>query len=1088
MTGESDPSGETTREPAGRAGAISRFFIERPVLSNVIALVVVLIGLVALIQLPNAQYPNVVPPTVQVTTRYPGASARTLVDSVALPIEQNVNGVQDMIYMQSTSADDGTYTLAVTFAIGTNPDLAQVLVQNRVAVALSSLPAEVQVQGVTTKKQSTSILEFVGLVSPDSRFDSLFLSNYAVINVQDELRRLDGVGDVTVLGAGQYAMRVWLNPDLLQARGLVPQDVINIIQQQSQEVTAGQVGAPPAPKGQDFQYTLNLKGRLDDPTEFENIIVKVDPANGGQITRVRDVGRVELGAQTYSESFNLNGRPAAGIAVSLLPEANAIQVANEVKAKMDELATSFPQGLQYVIPYDTTIFVRAAIFEVYKTLIEAAILVLIVILVFLQDWRAMLVPATTVPVTLIGAFAAMAALGFSINLPTLFALVLAIGIVVDDAIVIVEGVARYVERGLPGREAAGRAMDDLTGPVLGITLVLMSVFIPAAFLPGFTGQLYRQFALVIASTAFISAVNALTLKPTQSALWLRPRRADGRRNFFSRGFDAVYGRLENGYAGLVGAMTRRAGLMVVLALALVAVAVYGLSRIPTAFLPVEDQGYLIVPAQLPDGASKERTDAVMQKISKLASAVPGVERVVTVSGISILDNRASLANAGVAFVVLKDWDARLKEEGQDARTIAQRLNGALQGVPEAFTFALPPPPIQGIGNVGGFTMQVELKNGNFDYALLQSLTNALVANANSQSSLSRVATTFRAGAPQFFVNVDRIKAERIGVTVGQVFSALSGYVGAGYVAQFDKFGHVFQIYTQAEPGYRASADDIRNLKVKAGDGTMVQIGTVVDVREVVGPSLISLYNLYPSSTVVGSAAAGFSSGQALDIMDQIAKDTLPAGTGYQWTAMSYQEKQVGNQIYYVFGFALLLVYLVLAGQYESWILPLAVILGVPLALLGTVAALTWLGATNIAASQAGVAATNLYTQIGLILLIALGSKNAILIVEYARTRRGEGMDVLQAAVEGARLRFRPILMTSFAFILGVLPLVLATGAGATARISIGIAVFYGLIASTCLVVVFVPSFYVVMQRLDEGRSRKPAPEAKAAEAPAPSGG
>src|SRR5271157_455300 len=531
--------------PEGRAGAISRFFIERPVLSNVLALVVVLVGLVAVIQLPSSQYPNVVPPTVQVTTRYPGASARTLVDSVALPIEQNVNGVENMIYMQSTSADDGTYNLAVTFAIGTNPDMAQVLVQNRVAIALSSLPQEVQIQGVTTKKQSTSILEFVGLVSPDSRFDSLFLSNYAVINVQDELRRLDGVGDVTVLGAGQYAMRVWLNPDLLQARGLTPQDVINIIQQQSQEVTAGQVGAPPAPKGQDFQYTLNLKGRLDDPSEFENIIVKVDSAaNGGRITRVRDVGHVELGAQTYSESFNLDGRPAAGIAISLLPEANAIAVSDEVKAKMDELAKSFPEGLVYGVPYDTTKFVRAAIFEVYRTLIEAAILVLIVILVFLQDWRAMLVPATTVPVTLIGAFAAMAALGFSVNLPTLFALVLAIGIVVDDAIVIVEGVSRYVEQGIPGREAAGRAMDDLTGPVLGITLVLMSVFIPAAFLPGFTGQLYRQFALV----------NALTLKPTQSALWLRPPRADGRRNFFSRGFDAVYGRLENGYARLVSAM------------------------------------------------------------------------------------------------------------------------------------------------------------------------------------------------------------------------------------------------------------------------------------------------------------------------------------------------------------------------------------------------------------------------------------------------------------------------------------------------------------------------------------------------------
>src|SRR5574337_1983123 len=538
----SPSDGET--KPPGRAGTISRFFIDRPVLANVLALVIVLVGLVALLNLPSAQYPNVVPPTVQVTTRYPGASARTLVDSVALPIEQNVNGVENMIYMQSTSADDGTYNLAVTFAIGTDPDKAQILVQNRVSAAISSLPQEVQIQGVTTKKQSTSILEFVSLVSPDSRFDSLFLSNYAVINLQDELRRLPGVGDVTVFGAGQYAMRVWLNPDLLQARGLTPQDVISVIQQQSQEVTAGQVGAPPAPKGQDFQYTLDLKGRLDDTRAFENLVVKVDPANGGQITRVRDVGRVELGAQTYSQSFNLDGRPAAGIAISLLPDANAIAVAKEVKTKMDELATAFPPGLSYVVPYDTTKFVSASINEVYKTLIEAGLLVLVVILVFLQDWRAMLVPATTVPVTIIGAFAAMAALGFTINISTLFAIVLAIGIVVDDAIVVVEGAAHNIEKGMNGHDAAIRAMDQLFAPIVGITLVLISVFLPASFLAGLTGRIYAQFALVIAATALLSAVNALTLKPTQSALWLRPPKPPEQRHFFTRGFDAAYGRLE----------------------------------------------------------------------------------------------------------------------------------------------------------------------------------------------------------------------------------------------------------------------------------------------------------------------------------------------------------------------------------------------------------------------------------------------------------------------------------------------------------------------------------------------------------------
>jgi hydrophobic/amphiphilic exporter-1 (mainly G- bacteria), HAE1 family len=1043
---------------------ISRFFIDRPVLANVLALVFVLIGLVSLIQLPTAQYPNIVPPTIQVTTSYPGASAKTLVDTVALPIEQQVNGVENMLYMQSTSADDGTYNLTVTFAIGTDPDEAQILVQNQVASALSSLPQQVQAQGVTTAKKSTSILEFVALVSPDSRFDSLFLANYAVISVQNELARLKGVGAVTIFGAGQYAMRIWMNPDLLQARSLTPQDVINAIRQQSQEVAAGQVGAPPAPKGQDFQYPLDLKGRLDDAADFENIIVKVASANGGQITRIRDIGRVELGAQTYSKSFNLDGQPAAGIAISLLPNANAIAVANEVKAKMDELAKSFPQGLTYLIPFDTTKFVRAAIDEVYLTLFEAGILVLIVILVFLQDWRAMLVPATTVPVTIIGAFAAMAALGFSINLSTLFAIVLAIGIVVDDAIVIVEGVSRYVEQGVPGREAAGRTMDELMGPVIGITLVLMSVFIPAAFLPGLTGQLYRQFALVIAATAFISAINAVTLKPTQSALWLRPPTPLERRNFFYRRFNAVYGLAERGYVRLIGAMTRRSGAMAVLALILVGFAIWGLTRVPTAFLPDEDQGYLIVSAQLPDGAAKDRTDAVMQQISKIAKTIPGVNHVVTVSGVSILDNLASLANAGVAFVILNDWDARLKQKGQEPRSIIQNLNRSLRGVTQAFAFALLPPPIQGIGNVSGFTMQVEIKNGDFDYVLLQSLANTVVSDGNAQSALQRLATTFRAGAPQLNVVVDRIKAETLGITVGNVFSALSTYVGSYYAAQFNNFGHVFQVYTQALPDYRASVADIENLKVAAANGTMTPIGTVVDVKEVVGPPLISLYNLYPSATVVGSAAPGFSSGQALDIMDQIGAQGLPTGAGYEWTAMSYQEKAVGSQIYFVFGLAMLLVYFVLAGQYESWILPLSVILGVPLALLGTVGALTALGAAN-----------NLYTQIGLILLIALASKNAILIVEYARQKRAEGMEIIGAAIEGTRLRFRPIIMTSFAFILGVFPLVIATGAGAGARRSIGIAVFSGMLASTCLAVVFVPSFYVVMQRFEERRTRRGAP-------------
>ena len=1046
---------------------ISKFFIERPVLSNVIAILMILIGGVALFELAIAQYPDVVPPTVQVTTRYPGASAKTVVDTVALPIEQQVNGVEVMLYMQSYSAADGTYSLTVTFKIGTDLNFAQVLVQNRVSSALSQLPQAVQNQGVTVQKKSTSILLFVTLTSPDARFDSLYLSNYATINLKDELARLPGVGNVTVFGAGQYSMRIWLDPNKLQVRDLMPQDVISAIQQQSQQVAAGQVGSPPTPPGQAFQYTLNVNGRLEDASQFENIIVKT--GNNGEVTRLRDIGWVELGAQTYSQIFSLNNQPATGIGVFQSPGANALQVEQAVEKKMAELARAFPQGIKYDTPFDTTKFVTASIDEVYKTLIEAGILVLVVILVFLQDWRAMLVPATTVPVTIIGAFAAMAALGFTINLSTLFAIVLAIGIVVDDAIVVVEGAAHNIEHGMSGHDAAIKAMDQLFGPIIGITLVLISVFLPAAFLPGLTGRIYAQFALVIAATALLSAINAATLKPTQCALWLRPPVPLAQRNFFYRGFNNVYNRLESGYARLIGFLTRHANASVIAALVLIAIGGYGLSRVPTGFLPIEDQGYLIAAVQLPDGAALDRTQKVLDRVSEITGKVPGVSQVITIAGISALDNSASLANAGVAYIILKDWAAR--GPGEDLRSLVYGLNDKLSVILEARTLVLPPPPIQGIGNAAGFAMQVELRDGNSDYAKLQAITSAIVTNAQSQSALQRVQSPFRATVPQLDVEVDRIKTQTLHVTTDQVFSTLSTYLGSSYVNQFNKFGRVFQVYTQAQPDSRLTLRDIANMTVRNQNGDMIPIGTVANVTPSVGPSLISLYNLYPSSTVVGLPAQGFSSGQSLKLMEQIADKTLPPGTGYEWTAMSYQEKAVTSQIYYVFGLAMLLVYLVLAGQYESWFAPISVILAVPLSLLGPMLVLEALKIDN-----------NLYVQIGLILLIALSAKNAILIVEVAlELHVRDGKPLVESAVAAARARFRPILMTSFAFILGVVPLVLATGAGASARKSIGITVFSGMLASTCLAVLFVPAFFIVVQRFENWRSEKKTSAPKAAE-------
>ncbi|AAU28572.1 TPA: efflux RND transporter permease subunit [Legionella pneumophila] len=1048
---------------------ISKFFIERPVLANVIALFIVFIGIIAIAVLPVSQYPAIVPPTIQVTTTYPGADAKTLINTVALPIEQQVNGVEDMLYMQSTSTSGGTYTLIVTFAIGTDLNYAQVLVQNRVQAAMAQLPESVQKQGVIVQQKSTAILQFITLTSKNNEYDGVFLDSYATINMQDELSRLPGVGNVVVFGSGSYAMRVWLDPKKMLAFSLNPSDVLNAISYQNKEVSAGQLGAPPTVGKQAYQFTVNVPGQLSDPKEFENIIIKTidtppdqnsSASSSAQVVRIRDVGRVELGSESYNQLANLNGKPTAAIGIFQLPGANALDVAQEVRKAVAKMAKQFPPGLEYSIPFDTTVFVKASIEEVYKTLFEAGILVLIVIVVFLQNFRASLVPATTVPVTIIGTFFAMLLLGYSINLLTLFALVLAIGIVVDDAIVIVEGVTQHIEKGLSPKESAILAMKELFGPIIGITLVLMAVFVPAGFMPGLTGSMYAQFALVIAATAFISAINAMTLKPTQCALWLKAPDTSKPKNIFFQAFDRIYNPIESAYVKFIDRLVHRSGKVCLIGIILVACAIYGLTRIPTGFIPMEDQGYLMLSIQLPDGASLGRTDEVVSRLAKKASEVGGVDNVIAIDGISLLDNNSLLSNAGVIYVIFKDWSVRGKSE--NLRALYTKFNAIAKETLDAKVLVVVPPPIQGLGMSGGFQMQVELQDGTFDYRKLQQATDQMINTGRQYPQLQNLMTTFRASVPQVAAPINRTKAESLGVRVADAFDTLQTYLGSSYVNLFTKFGQVFPVYVQADASSRVSSEDLRNYYVRNQSGSMVPLGTLTDVGPAVGPSIISLYNLYPSSNINGVAARGYSSGQGIQVMEKLAKEQLPPGISYEWTSTAYQEKVAGNLSYFIFALSLVLVYLILSGQYENWLIPSAIILSVPLTLVGTVLALGSLGMDN-----------NMYTQIGLLLLIALATKNAILIVEVAREQREiHNKSVLEAAVIGAKTRFRPILMTSFAFIMGVMPLVFATGAGANSRRSIGIAVSSGMLASTCLAVVFVPVFYVLLQTWQDKRKAK----------------
>jgi len=1036
---------------------IAQFFIERPVLANVIAWLMLLLGAVALLGLPVAQYPPLTPPTIQVTASYPGANARTVQEVVARTIEQQVNGVEGMIYMQSYASNDGRYSLTVSFAVGTNAEQAQVAVQNRVAAALPTLPQPVQQQGVVTKKRSTGILQIATVSSTQPQHDALFLSNFASLQLRDRLVRLPGVADVNVFGVGSYSMRVWLDPAQLRQRRLNPSQVVAVISKQNQRVSAGQVGAPPVGPGRaapDQQLTLTVDSPLSTPEDFGQLVVAT--ASDGSATRLADIARIELGSQNYGQGFTFDGKPAGGLAIFQLPDANALDTARAVREAMAEAAKTFPEGMGYDIPFDTTQFVTAAVNEVYKTLVEAGVLVLLVILAFLQSWRATLVPATTVPITVVGAFAAMAVMGFSVNLLTLFAIVLCIGIVVDDAIVVVEGVAQKMEQGLPPRPAAIAAMKELLGPIIGITLVLCAVFLPAAFLPGITGQMYRQFALVIAATAVLSGINAITLKPTQSAQFLRVADPDKKPGFlvgaYMRVFNRSYGALEAAYMRLIGRLIRFKWPSAAVAVGLMAVALVGFIRIPTGFIPTEDQGYVLLSVQLPDAAALGRTQAVLDDISQRVRRVPGVKHAIAVAGVSATEGNTPLPSAGLLYVTLHDWKERTGE-GQDLRSLYVKLSALLAEIPQAQSRVLLPPPINGLGLSGGFQMQLVLKDGSNDWSKLAEAAQAMVERARGDPRFQEAFTPLRVNVPQLRMELNRSRAEALGVSVSDAYGTVQTYLGASFVNLFSALGQNYTVYVQADPDARRDLAAIGELTVRSKGGEMVPLGAFAQFTATSGPAVASQYNLYPTAALLGAAAPGVASGEAMATLEQFAAELLPPGVGYEWTAMSYQEKLVGSSVVLVFGLALVLVYLVLAGQYESWLTPVPVLLSVPLALVGTVGALLAVGLPN-----------NIYVQIGLVLLIALSAKNAILIVEVASELIHQGLAVSDAALEASRRRLRPILMTSLTFILGVVPLVLSSGAGAAARISIGITVLSGMFASTVLAVAFVPVFTALLLR------------------------
>jgi HAE1 family hydrophobic/amphiphilic exporter-1 len=1028
----------------------SKFFIDRPIFAAVISIVIVLIGLICLPLLPVEKTPDITPPTVLVEASYPGANAEVLAQTVATPLEEAINGVDGMLYMTSSSSDNGIMQLTVTFKVGTDVDMATVLVQNRVAIAEPLLPEEVKRYGIKTQKQSTNFAMIVSFLSPGGQYDGLYLSNFITLRVKDTLSRVPGVGNVQVFGAKDFGMRIWLDPARLKARDLTTDDVLGAIRQQNVQVAAGQIGGMPSPPDQQFQYTVKTLGRLSTVHEFENIIVRTEP--GGRLLRVKDIARVELGAQNYFWYVKHNGIPAVAVGIYPTPQANSLNVVRGVRETLSEMSKTFPEGIIYEVPYNPTLFIEEALKEVTWTLLTVIGLVILTVFVFLADWRATLVPAVVIPVSLIGTFAVMAAMGMTINTLSLFGLVLVIGIVVDDAIVVVENSSRLIaEENLAPKAAAVKAMQQVTGPIIATTLVLLSVFVPTVLIGGITGRLYQQFAFTISIATMFSTLNALTLSPALCALLLRGH--EHKHGGMFRLFDRLMKGTTSTYVGIVKGLVRRTGIVLGLFAVIAVLGMAGFKHLPTGFLPNEDEGTIFIGVRLPDGATLRRTEEVMNRIDTMLNNTPGVKEHVTVGGFSLLDS-AIMPNGATCFVNLEPWSKR-QDPDMHVSKIIERLQGQLFMIPDALCLALQPPVILGLGRTGGFEVKIQDRGGAGLDALSQ-VGNNLIYETMNDPVVTQLNNTLRTTVPQLYVDVDRVKAQTLDVPLGTVFDTLQTYLGSSYVNDFNLFGRTFKVIAQAEPEFRASADDISQLEVRNRSGQMLPIRTLAEVRDTAGPQSVTHYNLYPSTTVTGNAKPGCSSGQAIEHIQTLLEESLPPSMGYEWSGISLQEIESGGKTVFLFVLGALFAYLFLAAQYESWSIPVAIILAVPLGLLGAVG-FTWLRQFD----------NNIYTQMGIVLLIGVVCKTSILLVEFAKQYHEEGHSIVDSAMEAARLRFRPILMTALTTALGTFPLVVATGAGAAARQALGTSVFGGMIVATVLGVFMIPIFYVVVQRTKE---------------------